>query len=56
MPAMLARLILSIAAVLLAAALYLPVFLIIEEGGFVRDDTKALWASDVVCGAILVVT
>ncbi|MAE67839.1 MAG: hypothetical protein CMJ18_26595 [Phycisphaeraceae bacterium] len=40
----------------MAAALYLPVFLIIEEGGFIRNDLRALWATDVVCGAILVVT
>ncbi len=56
MPATVTRLILSMASVLLAAALYLPVFFIIERGRLISDDTTALWVTNIVCGGVLVLT
>ena len=53
MPATLARLILSMASVLLAAALYFPVFAILEDQ-LIRHDTTALWVTNLVCGGNLV--
>ena len=49
MPATLARLILSMASIVFAAALYVPVYMILEDQ-LVSNDTLALWATDVVCG------
>ena len=55
MPTMVTRLILSMSLVLLAAALYMPVYLIAMEGFNIRDDTRALWSTNLVCGGLLVV-
>ena len=56
MPATVTRLILSMASVLLATALYLPVFFILEGGRLIPHDATALWVTDLVCGGILVLT
>ena len=55
MPATVTRLILSMASVLLAAALYTPMYLIVEDQLF-SNDTTALWLTNLVCGGIFVLT
>ncbi len=53
MTAMAARLLLSLAAVLLTAALYVPVFYIAVEGFGLSFDMMAIWVTNLVCGGFL---